>query len=100
MIKKPLLSYLSEVELDILLNESFKTLETTGTYIPNKRAKDILKSAGAIEKDNDILTLPSELVKEVLGNVSPRFKLYDQKGQGFLNMEIGNTFYGDRKSVV
>ena len=94
MIKKPLLSYLSEVELDILLNESFKTLETTGTYIPNKRAKDILKSAGAIEKDNDILTLPSELVKEVLGNVSPRFKLYDQKGQGFLNMEIGNTFYG------
>ena len=33
MIKKPLLSYLSEVELDILLNESFKTLETTGTYI-------------------------------------------------------------------
>lgn len=95
MSRKPLLSYFSEKELEAILEESFKVLENTGIYCPNKKAKDLLRNAGAKEPIKDNLTLSKELVLDVLENHhNPRFKLFNQTGDKFLQLEIGNTFYG------
>lgn len=95
MSKKPLLTYLSEKELDSIIEESLKLLENTGVYVPNGKAKKILKKAGAKEKNKDTITLSRDIVKLVLDNhTNSRFKLYDQTGTKFLQLEIGNTFYG------
>lgn len=94
MARKPLLTYFSESEIEALIEDAFQVLEHTGIYIPNEKAKKILLSAGAKETGKDNLVIPKALVRHVLDNHTPRFKLYSQTGESFLQLEIGNTFYG------
>ncbi|MFH1638339.1 MAG: trimethylamine methyltransferase family protein [Candidatus Woesearchaeota archaeon] len=94
MPKKPLLSYFSSKELDTILEEAYKTLEEVGLYLPNSKAKKIFKSAGAKEAQKDNILIPRQLIKEVLDSHNSKFKLYSQTAKDYLQLEIGNTFFG------
>ncbi len=94
MARKPLISYLSEAETESMVKDAMRILEDTGAYVPNEKAKKLLKEAGAKEKPGDVITMPEPLVRDVLGRANHGFNLYDQTGRDFLQVEVGNTFYG------
>lgn len=96
MAREPLLTYFSETEVAVILDESFKVLETTGVYTPHPGASQLFLEAGArIDPEEQArILIPREIVKDALDNITNRFKLYTQDKASFLQVEIGNTYYG------
>ncbi|MBL7100797.1 MAG: trimethylamine methyltransferase family protein [Nanoarchaeota archaeon] len=94
MARNSQIKYFSEKEIETIINTALEVLESSGIYIPNKKAKELLKNEGAKEREENYLTIPRDLVQKVISDVPPRFKLWNQTGTDFLQLEIGNTFYG------
>ncbi|MFH0965417.1 MAG: trimethylamine methyltransferase family protein [Planctomycetota bacterium] len=87
------LRFLSESQLEILLNASLEVLERTGSRVHHDRARETLARAGA-HVDGDIVRLPSALVREALATVPERIAVGDRNGQDRMILETDRSYFG------
>jgi trimethylamine--corrinoid protein Co-methyltransferase len=84
---------LSDDQIWEIKRAAFDILEKTGAKILHQGARDMLKQAGAIVKD-DIVKVPEYVVQECLRTAPKGFAIYDRNGNRALEVEGRKSYYG------
>ena len=84
---------LSDDQIWEIKRAAFDILEKTGAKIMHQGARDMLKKAGAIVKD-DIVKVPEFVARECLRTAPKGFTMYDRNGNRALEVEGRKSYYG------
>jgi trimethylamine--corrinoid protein Co-methyltransferase len=84
---------LSDDQIWEIKRAAFDILEKTGAKVLHQGARDMLKQAGAIVKD-DIVKVPEYVVRECLRTAPKGFTIYDRSGKRTLEVEGRKSYYG------
>lgn len=84
---------LSEDQIWEIKRAAFDILEKTGARILHPGARDLLKRAGAVVKD-DIVKVPEYLVQECVRTAPKGLTIYDRQGNRALEVEGRKSYYG------
>jgi trimethylamine--corrinoid protein Co-methyltransferase len=84
---------LSEDQIWEIKRAAFDILEKTGAKILHPGARDLLKQAGAVVKD-DIVKVPEYVVQECVRTAPKGFTIYDRQGNRALEVEGRKSYYG------
>lgn len=90
----PVLSYLNSNQLDAIHNATLELLATTGVQVNEKESIELLRSAGAIIKENNIVQIPEALVNRALNTVPSRIVMSNRDGQRCMFLEAGRSYFG------
>jgi len=89
----PRMRVLSDSQIKEIHLAACEILESTGTLIHNKEARELLHGHGAIVGDNNIVRIPHSLVKQALQTVPERFVLCNRDGERKIFLESGKTYF-------
>ncbi len=84
---------LSDDQIREIKRAAFEILEKTGAKILHRGARDMLKQAGALVKD-DIVKVPEYIAQECLRTAPKGFTIYDRHGKRALEVEGRKSYYG------
>jgi trimethylamine--corrinoid protein Co-methyltransferase len=84
---------LSDDQIWEIKRAAFDILEKTGAKVLHQGARDMLKKAGAIVKD-DIVKVPEYVARECLRTAPKGFTIYDRNGNRALEVEGRKSYYG------
>ncbi len=82
------LQLLSESEVQSIVDDAHRVLETVGVLVDNAEGRDFLIHAGATESDGRI-RIPAALIRTALASVPSQFLLYDRDGTTAI--EVGGS---------
>lgn len=85
---RPLLSLLSTEEVERIVGEACRVLETVGVLVESAQGTRLLRQAGA-ELAEGRLRVPERAVREALASVPSRIEVFDREGQ--LALDLGDT---------
>lgn len=71
-----------------------------GMMLDHPEAVEMLKKAGAIVKDNNMVHLPPSLVEWAIRQAPSRVTLYDRNGEPSMFLERKNVYYGTGSDTV
>jgi trimethylamine--corrinoid protein Co-methyltransferase len=97
--RRPLLSFLSDNEIDAIHDTSLEILEGVGVDIHHEEARKLLYEAGAFV-DGVNVRLPSNLVKYALGHAPGRVVLADRNGNRVMPLEGTRPFFGTGSDLL
>ena len=84
---------LSDDAIHEIKRAAFDVLEKTGCKIMHGGARKMLKSAGAIVRD-DIVKIPEYIVKTALATAPNGVTIYDRQGRRAMELQGTNSHYG------
>ena len=90
----PQLSFLTGDQMEILHHKTLEVLEHTGVQVLHEEARELLRGAGAIVKENSIVKIPEFLIKKALSTAPSRIVLANRDGERSLFLEPGKSYYG------
>lgn len=90
----PVLSFLTRNQLEAIHNATLELLATTGVQVNQDESIELLKSAGAIVKDNNIVQIPEVLVKRALHTAPSRIVMSNRDGKRCMFLEPGESYFG------
>ncbi|MFA5863927.1 MAG: trimethylamine methyltransferase family protein [Phycisphaerae bacterium] len=88
------ISPLANHSLDTLHDASLKILAQTGVNVHCPELRSMLKSVGAVVKDELRVHIPSDLVTRALATAPPRVELYDRNGKSAMILENAQCYFG------
>lgn len=97
--RQPLLSFLTERELDDIHYGSLEILEGTGLNVHHEEARKLLYDAGAYV-DGTNVKIPSNLVKYALDSAPNRIVMADREGNRVMPLEREATFFGTGSDLI
>jgi trimethylamine--corrinoid protein Co-methyltransferase len=85
---------LSDGELEEVFSACLAVLERTGVKVLCEEAAALLAEAGAEVGDDDVVRIPSHLVKRALATAPSHIHVYDRNGRPAMALEDGKVYYG------
>jgi len=89
----PIFSILSQDQVYEIHHASLEVLEKTGYKVLCREALTLLEKAGA-QLNGEIVKTPHQIVEECLRLAPKGFILYDRDGNGALELDGGNSYFG------
>lgn len=86
-------------QCETILQAVFRILNTTGSVIKNKEARDLLQKAGA-SVDGELVRIPEHIIKDAIASAPKSFTLYNQKGEPAMFMDTDHVYCGPPISSV
>ncbi|MDD5687372.1 MAG: trimethylamine methyltransferase family protein [Elusimicrobia bacterium] len=93
-VRQPVLNFLDSKELDGIHYASLELLERTGLKIHNRECCDLLYNAGAYVENNQLVRIPSALVKRCLSTAPEKVTLASRKGDRVMFLEDNRVYFG------
>jgi len=78
-IQRPVLEFLTASEVDSIVGEACRVLETSGILVENDDAADLLREAGGVDRNERILVTEG-MVRNALKTAPSRIVLFDRGG--------------------
>ncbi|TEU08608.1 hypothetical protein E3J20_08205 [Candidatus Bathyarchaeota archaeon] len=94
-----MLSLLGRGKVDSIHNASIEILEKVGVMVKNQAALELLKVAGCVVEDNNVL-MPQGLVEESLKTVPSSFELHSREGDTQHIIGGDNVIYNPGSAVI
>lgn len=73
---------------------TLSVLDTTGISLDHPEAEELFLQAGARKDPDGRILIPRSLVEKSLEKARSSFKLYQQDGSRYLDIEAGRTYFG------
>ncbi|NLA27973.1 MAG: trimethylamine methyltransferase [Firmicutes bacterium] len=85
---------MTDNQLNAIHNATLELLATTGVQVNQDESIELLRSAGAIVKENNIVQIPEALVKRALSTVPSRIVMSNRDGKRCMFLEPGRSYFG------
>ncbi len=92
--KRPKLTVLSREQREMIYRSALEVLERTGNRLHSPEAVAILKKAGAMVSDENLVKIPSGIVENALLTAGKRQTLSDRTGKRVIFLEGDNVYFG------
>lgn len=93
-LTSPRFSFLSHDQREELHYATVEVLRRTGVRIGNKRAVELLKSAGADVSDGNLVRIPLHLIEWAIEKAPSTFTFYNRDGNPALQVGGRRTYFG------
>lgn len=85
---------LNEDQIQTIHHASLEILETVGVRVKNDAGVQLLRNAGCLVKDGNIVHIPNGLVEECIDSAPSRITVYSRKGEEAMCLEGNNIHFG------
>ncbi|MCC6751892.1 MAG: trimethylamine methyltransferase family protein [Deltaproteobacteria bacterium] len=99
MTLRPSLKLLPAEDVERIVGEACRVLETAGVLVENADARELLLAAGASEADGR-LRLPERLTRTSLESVPSRVQVFDREGKLALDLGGDNVHFDPGSSAI
>ncbi len=90
----PFLRWVGEGQLEEIHLATLEVLENTGIRVDHADALQLLRDAGCIVKDENIVRIPSWLVEECIRLAPRKIVVANRKGERVMPLEKNRTYFG------
>lgn len=89
----------NDEQCERVMQAVYQVLNTTGSIIKNKEARDLLEGAGATV-EGELVRIPEQIIRDAIASAPKSFTLYDQKGNPAMVMDTSHIYCGPPISTV
>lgn len=93
-ICKPEYRILNQEQINQIHEATLSLLEKTGVKVENERGRHLLSDAGCSLKDNNIVTIPRDLIEQCIKTCPSSIQIYDRNGELAMDLSGRNNYFG------